>query len=128
MEETRMQKIQRWELLVKERQDNGMSVSQFCKAKGYTENMYYHWITQIHKFDPDFDTRGKASISAPQTGSFVEIGAGARCRSLEPQPDSGWESGNAPMASIEAGSIRISLLQNADVPFLRQLLEAVQHA
>ncbi|MCC8081805.1 MAG: transposase [Lachnospiraceae bacterium] len=61
MEETRMQKIQRWELLVKERLDNGMSVSQFCKAKGYTENMYYHWITQIHKLDPDFDTRGKSS-------------------------------------------------------------------
>lgn len=42
MKDVRMQKIQKWELLVKERLDSGMSVSQFCKVKGYTENMYYH--------------------------------------------------------------------------------------
>lgn len=128
MEEARMKKIQKWELLVKERLDSGLSVSKFCEVKGYTENMYYHWVNQIHKADPSFNTRGSAALSP--TGSFFEIGISKQRKETktEKQSEPGTESVDTPVAFIEAGDVRISLLSNAAAPFMRQLLEAVRHA
>ncbi len=129
MAETRkQQKIQKWELLVQERLDSGLSVKKFCEANGYTENMYYHWVNAIHKADPDFDTNNLAKDHETESNVLVEI------KPADPteMPDSSSAvSGNgsrAPAAVIRSGTLEIDLFPNADTPFLQHLLEAVHCA
>lgn len=123
MEETREQKIQRWKLLINERLDIGMSVSQFCEAKGYTENMYYHWVNAIHKADPSFDTRRPSTKAPSPVNSFIEVKADTSRQKTNPSCGE-----NVPVAVVDAGSVSVSLFSNATAPFMRELLEAVRHA
>ncbi len=126
MRKSREQKIQNWELLVKDRLASGMSVSQFCSENGFTENMYYHWVNMIHKADPDFDTRGGPVRNAAKTEpSFVEITPDLPEKRQEPiVPDTGI---GMPAAAIQSGPVKIELYPNADAVFIRNLLEAVRH-
>lgn len=123
MEETREQKIQKWKLLIIERLNSGMSVRQFCEARGYTENMYYHWVNAIHKADPSFDTRRQSTAAPSPMNSFIEIKA-----DMPRQRENTSCAENVPVAVFDAGSVSISLFSNATAPFMRELLEAVRHA
>ncbi|MCD8300667.1 MAG: hypothetical protein LUC41_05795 [Clostridiales bacterium] len=128
MEETRNQKVQKWELLVQERLKSGLSVRKFCEANGYTENMYYHWVHVIHECDPDFDTNGFTVGQGAQVNSLVEIRPEEHIEPAITSPSVPTDKPGVPMAAIQAGPVRIDLFSNADTPFLRKLLEAVHHA
>lgn len=128
MNEAKKQKIQKWELLVQERLDSGLQVSEFCEIKGFTENMYYHWVNAIHKADPDFDTRGHSGSHGEAVNSFVEIKPEKCAQAVEALPSDSEACGSAPAAVIRSGAVEIELLSTADTPFMRKLLEAVRYA
>lgn len=123
MEEMREQKIQKWKLLISERLNSGMSVSQFCEARGYTENMYYHWVNAIHKADPSFDTRKQSAEASSSMNSFIEVKTDMPKQKVNTSCVE-----DVPVAVVDAGSVSISLFSNATAPFMRELLEAVRHA
>ncbi|MCD7896194.1 MAG: hypothetical protein LUG50_05905 [Planctomycetaceae bacterium] len=128
MEETREQRIQKWKLLVQERLDRGISVRTFCQEKGYTEDMYYHWVNVIHKTDPSFVTRRTSrSYAAQATNPLVEIHPGRLPGDTINHPAAAEGPEAFPVATIQSGSVRIDFFQNAEAGFIRQVLEAVRY-
>ncbi len=126
MTEEHRQNIQKWELLIKGRLDSGVSVSKFCETNGYSEKMYYYWVSEIHKVDPDFRTSsapGRTKIEKAST--LVEISPAVPEKSESHMvPDA---ETRIPMAAIHSGCVRIELYPNADAAFMRDLLESVRY-
>lgn len=42
-------RIQEWMQLIRERNDSGMTIKEWCEAKGLSENQYYYWLRKIRK-------------------------------------------------------------------------------
>ena len=42
-------RLQEWMQLIRERKDSGMTIKQWCDAKGLSENQYYYWLRKIRK-------------------------------------------------------------------------------
>lgn len=124
--------IQDWKSQFQERLDRGLSVSQFCKEKGITENMYYHRGRAIRKADPEFMAHLRKRAEHLPSESFVEI-------KVDPEESTATFSAadtdmerieveRTPAAVIRMDSMEIDLFQNASAPFLAELLKAVRHA
>lgn len=120
---TKAARVQKLEQIVQERLDRGLTVQQFCAEKGYSEGGYYHWVTIIHKEDPSFKTSTFYVPKIARTGEFVEVAM---------QPSSSSQSNHmeeqSPAAEIRAGTVTVSLFNNAAAPFMRQLFEVIQNA
>lgn len=127
MAKNRDLEIQDWKSQFQERLDRGLSVSQFCKEKGITENMYYHRGRAIRKADPEFMAHLRENAEHLPSESFVEL----KVKPEEPAATSSVadaEIERIPAAVIRVDSVEIDLLQNASAPFLAELLKAVRHA
>lgn len=132
MAKNRDLEIQDWKSQFQERLDRGLSVSQFCKEKGITENMYYHRGRVIRKTDPEFMAHLRERAEHLPSESFVEL-------KVEPEEPASTlfttdgeiehiEVERMPAAVIRLDSMEIDLFQNASAPFLAELLKAVRHA
>ena len=42
-------RIQEWMELIKERNSSGMTIREWCRIKGLSENQYYYWLRKIRK-------------------------------------------------------------------------------
>ena len=42
-------RIQEWMQLIRERNDSGMTIKEWCETKGLSENQYYYWLRKIRK-------------------------------------------------------------------------------
>lgn len=40
-------RMQEWVTLIKERNASGMTIREWCEAKGLNENQYYYWLRKI---------------------------------------------------------------------------------
>ncbi len=127
MTEKHKQDVQKWELLIKDRLASGMSISQFCKANGCTENMYHHWVSEVHKLDPDFDTGGKSGkVKKEKASSLVEITPVVPINAVNPAVSNTTDTDSRiPVAAIYSGPVMIELYPDVDASFIRSLLEAV---
>ena len=42
-------RIQEWMQLIRERNDSGMTIKEWCRSKGLSENQYYYWLRKIRR-------------------------------------------------------------------------------
>ena len=42
-------RIQEWVELIRERNSSGMTISEWCRVKGLSENQYYYWLRKIRR-------------------------------------------------------------------------------
>ena len=40
-------RMQEWTELIRERNDSGMTIKEWCESKGLSENQYYYWLRKI---------------------------------------------------------------------------------
>ena len=123
--------IKKWQCLIKEYQESGMKLKDWCAANSITRDQYYYWLNRVRieyyetavKQFQTTETRSNAAVPVQlQTGSFIEIRA-------ETASDISKQGNfNLPVAAVQKGSLRIEIMQNASASFIRQLLEAVHYA
>jgi len=124
--------LKKWQCLIKECQESGMTVVDWCAANNVPKHQYYYWLAKIRTecYDeavaqlPAVKTINKtASPMQLQDGSFfVEITPGTvNMASKQANYDQ-------PVAVVQTGSVRIEVMANAPASFIRQLLEAVRYA
>jgi len=120
---------QKWQCLIKEYQESGMKLGDWCSSSGVTKYQYYYWlnkvrtkyyevaIKQLQAPEPGGST---AIASGNETGAFVEI-------STE-MVNEAFKQARLPVAVVQKDNIRIEIMPNASASFIRQLLSAAQYA
>jgi transposase-like protein len=72
-----------WRERITEQERSGMSVQQFCKEKGITEQSFYVWRKRLRKQEPArfaLVETGPARQHAPKTGLELVLVTGERLR------------------------------------------------
>jgi len=76
--------IKKWQCLIKEYQESGMKLGDWCSSSGVTKDQYYYWLNkvctkyyevavkQLQAPEPGGNT---VIASGNETGAFVEINA-----------------------------------------------------
>lgn len=42
-------RMSQWAKIIKERQDSGKKVDEFCKERGFSRNVFYYWQRKLRK-------------------------------------------------------------------------------
>ena len=72
-----------WRERIAEQERSGISVQQFCKEKGITEQSFYVWRKRLRRQEPArfaLVETGPARQGAPKTGLEVVLVTGERLR------------------------------------------------
>jgi len=120
--ETNKHKVQlkRWKVLIKERMDSGLKISEWCNQNNLSKHAYYYWLEQIRK--EAVAGTGSNMPAIPESNSFVEI---------KPVMTSGMPympTAPKPSAVIRRNGLEVELFGDVSAALVRQLLEAVKHA
>ena len=121
--------IEKWQRLIKEYQESGMKLSDWCSGNGVSKDQYYYWLNKVRRKYYDVaatqlqasGTRGNTAI-APEAknGGFVEIMPGMVSEAIK--------QASLPVAVLQKDNIRIEIMASASASFIRQLITAVQYA
>ena len=119
----------RWQCLIKEYQESGMKLNNWCASNEVTKDQYYYWLSKVRqKYHgvavKQFQTSNTSSnvgiTSEDRIGSFVEI---------NPElVNETFRQASLPVAVVQKDNIRIEIMSNASASFIKQLLTAVQYA
>ena len=121
--------IEKWQCLIKEYQESGMKLIDWCADNGVSKDQYYYWLNKVRSRYYDVavnqlqttGTRCNPSIT-PEAKScgFVEIKPGMVNEAIK--------QASLPAAVLQKDNIRIEIMPSASASFIRQLLTAVQYA
>ena len=121
--------IKRWQCLIKEYQESGMRLIDWCASNGVTKDQYYYWLSKIRQKYHEVAVKqlqtsksgsNVGNTSEERTGSFVEI---------SPElVNEAFRQASLPVAVVQKDNIRIEIMSNASASFIKQLLTAVQYA
>jgi hypothetical protein len=123
--------LERWKYLIKECQESGMKITDWCTANDVSKHQYYYWLAKIRSecYEEAVvqlqTAKTSSSINVPvniQGASFVEINPEI-VNEIPKQANL-----SQPVAVVQKGSIRIEIMSNAPASFIRQLLEAARYA
>ncbi len=95
----------RWEALIKERAESGMTIKEWCYKHGINESKYYYWSRTLRT-----DAAGSVQSGMP----FVELPAVCQ----EQRED-------RVVAYIRRGNVSIEITEDATVDFIAKVMEAV---
>jgi len=121
--------IKRWQCLIKEYQESGMNLKEWCSANGVTKDQYYYWLSKVRSIYYEVavnqlqtsGTRGNTSITPEvKSGEFVEI--------MPEMVNEAIKQAGLPVAVLQKDNIRIEIMPSASASFIRQLITAVQYA
>ena len=121
--------IEKWQHLIKEYQESGMKLKEWCTDNGVSKDQYYYWLNKVRTKYYDVavkqlqaaGTRGKMAIAPEDKNSgFVEI--------MPEMVNEAIKQAGLPVAVVQKDNIRIEIMPNAPASFIRQLLTAVQYA
>ena len=121
--------IKRWQCLIKEYQESGMNLKEWCSMNGVTKDQYYYWLSKVRSIYYEMavnqiqtsGTRGNTSITPEvKSGEFVEI--------MPEMVNEAIKQAGLPVAVLQKDNIRIEIMPSASASFIRQLLTAVQYA
>ena len=121
--------IEKWQCLIKEYQESGKKLTDWCADNGVSKDQYYYWLNKVRSKYYDIavnqlqtaGTRCSTAI-APEAknGGFVEIIPGMVNEAIK--------QASLPVAVLQKDNIRIEIMPSASASFIRQLLTAVQYA
>ncbi len=104
---------EQWAALIKEREESGLTIKEWCKERNVRESRYYYWLKTLR--------RDEADVAGQDTGitPFVELPV--IFQEQGPQPGS-------PAAVIRKGDISIEITEFASAGLVAKIMEAVAHA
>ena len=121
--------IEKWQRLLKEYQESGVKLSDWCSDNGISKDQYYYWLNKVRRKYYDIAVnqlqasgeRGNTAI-APEAknGGFIEIMPGMVNEAIK--------QASLPAAVLQKDNIRIEIMPSASASFIRQLITAVQYA
>ena len=117
--------IKKWECLIKEYQESGKKLKDWCADNNVTKDTYYYWLDKVRIKYYD------AAVKQLQTTETASTAKGIKPASfVEINPEmvnEAYKLANLPVAVVQKDGIRIEIMPNASASFIRQLLLAVQH-
>ena len=121
--------IKKWQCLIKEYQESGMKLGDWCTSNGVSKDQYYYWLNKVRAKYYDVAVK---QLQAPDTGDDTAIAAGNNSSAfVEISPEmvnEAFKQAHMPVAVVQKDNIRIEIMPNAPASFIRQLLTAVQYA
>ena len=85
MTEKHIYELNKWKLLIEDRVNSGMKISDWCAANGYTRQAYYYWLSLLRKESiTDAVSHLPETINTNSTGTMVEIPVVPPARSYSP--------------------------------------------
>ena len=123
--------LKKWQCLIKEYQDSGMKLIDWCTVNSVTKYQYFYWLEKVRlKYYEEAvnqlqEEKAINDVTVPaliQKGSFVEIRPDM-AREVTKQ-----ENFSQPVAVIQKDGIRIEIMSNAPASFITRLLEAARYA
>jgi hypothetical protein len=121
--------IKKWQCLIKEYQESGMKLGDWCSSNGVSKDQYYYWLSKVRAKYYDVAVKqlqapepcDNTAVAVGNNGSaFVEI-------STE-MVNEAFKQARLPVAVVQKDNIRIEIMPNASASFIRQLLTAAQYA
>jgi len=114
--------LHRWKVLIQDRMNSNLKISEFCKQNNVSKDAYYYWLRQIQK---EIVAEAKSKTNKPaisETNTFVEIQpvVSTRIPSLTNK--------SKPSAVIRGNGLEIDLYEDTSANFMRKLMEAVKYA
>ncbi len=74
MNEVTQIRIGSWAAMVKQRNESGMTVKEWCSANGIRESVYYYRLNQLRKMALDAcEASANTQTSAQTSGRFVQV-------------------------------------------------------
>ena len=125
MTEKHIFELNKWKLLIEDRVNSGMKVTDWCAANGYTKHAYYYWLSLLRKETlTDAVSHLPETINTNPAGAMVEIPVVPPTRSCSPVN----ESDTHLSAVIRKGDLNIELYPGMDPLLLKQLMETLIYA
>jgi transposase-like protein len=110
--------LAKWRELIRDCQQSGLHVTEWCANRGYTKHAYYYWLNQLRE-----EYLKEAAKEPP-----AAINAGCRMVEIKrPVLQPAATSRDRPAASIRYGSITIDLSDDVTAGFISRILEAVNN-
>ena len=113
--------INKWHWLIKEYQESGMKLKDWCSANGVSKDQYYYWLGKVRSKYYEVavnqlqtsGTRNDTSITPEvKCGEFVEI--------MPEMVNESIKQAGLPVAVLQKDNIRIELMPSATASFIRQ--------
>ena len=122
--------IKKWQGLIKEYQESGMKLGDWCSNNGVSKDKYYYWLSKVRAKYYDVAVK---QLQSPDSGANTTIAKADNNYNafVEVSPDMVNESikqAHIPVAVVHKDNIRIEIMSNAPASFITQLLTAVQYA
>jgi len=121
--------IKKWQCLIKEYQESGMKLGDWCSSNGVSKDQYYYWLSKVRAKYYDVAVK---QLQSPDPGANTAIAAGnngsAFVEISSEMVNEAFRQAHMPVAVVQKDNIRIEIMPNAPASFIRQLLTAVQYA
>jgi putative transposase len=116
---TRQYRLSHWASLLQEKSTSGLTVLDFCKAKGITKNAYFYWQRILRETASSQLVAQSYSEPMPRATQFKEV------KMVDPV---GYCQDNVPgTLLIELGSCKLVADKNYPVELLSKLLVEITH-
>ena len=121
--------IKRWQCLIKEYQESGMKLGDWCSSNGVSKDQYYYWLSKVRAKYYDVAVN---QLQAPEPGENTAVAVGnngsAFVEISTEMVNEAFKQARLPVAVVQKDNIRIEIMPNASASFIRQLLTAAQYA
>ena len=122
--------IKKWQGLIKEYQESGMKLGDWCSSNGVSKDKYYYWLSKVRAKYYDVAVKQLQSQDSGANADISKAGNNGNAF-VEISPDmvnEAFKQAHMPVAIVQKDNIRIEIMPNASASFIRQLLTAVQYA
>lgn len=124
MTEKHIYELNKWKLLIEDRVNSGMKVTDWCAANGYSKHAYYYWLALLRRENlADAVKSLPKAVNTNSTGTMIEIPV-----SNTRVYNSIGEKSSQLSAVIRKGDLNIELYPGMDPLFLKQLMETLIYA
>lgn len=121
--------IKKWQLLIKEYQESGMKLKDWCTDNGVSKDQYYYWLSKVRS---KYYEVAVNQLQTTRAGSDVditpEVKSGEFIEIMPEMVNEAIKQASLPVAVVQKDNLRIEIMPNASTSFIRQLLAAVQYA
>ena len=122
--------IKKWQCLIKEYQESGMKLGDWCSSNGVSKDQYYYWLSKVRTKYYDVAVK---QLQAPEPGDNTAVVAvgnndSAFVEISTEMVNEAFKQARLPVAVVQKDNIRIEIMPNASASFIRQLLTAAQYA
>ena len=74
---TKQISLQQWTAIIRDRQQSGMKVDEYCQSRGITRDMYFYWLRKVKKAALDSSGIELVELKEPEpsrsSGSYARF-------------------------------------------------------